>query len=81
MDTPGFSLLDLPEIEPWELSCFYPEMRELKPDCRFSQCLHAREPDCAVKSALQSGALTKERYDRYLILLEELKEKRKRKYD
>ncbi len=81
LDTPGFSLLDLGDIEPWELSALYPEMRSLRADCRFSECLHVSEPDCAVKKALSNGAFNQQRYERYLVLLNELKEKRKRKYD
>ncbi len=81
LDTPGFSLLDIPDIAPEELSALYPEMRPYRQQCRFSECLHLSEPDCAVKEALSAGKITKQRYERYLILLEELKEKRKRKYD
>lgn len=81
VDTPGFSLLEADAIEPETLSSFYPEMRERAKECRFAKCLHASEPDCAVKPLLESGALSMERYERYLMILEELKEKRKHRYD
>ena len=81
VDTPGFSLLDTEMIEPETLSTLYPEMREHAGECRFAKCLHESEPDCAVKALLQSGMISQERYERYLLILEELKEKRKHKYD
>ncbi len=81
LDTPGFSLLDTPDIEPQALSLYYPEMRPYADDCRFAECLHVSEPGCAVKAALEEGSIMRSRYERYLILLEELKEKRKHKYD
>lgn len=81
VDTPGFSLLELPDMEPQALSQYYAEMRPFIEDCRFSACLHAQEPDCAVKTALGEGKIAQPRYERYLILLEECKEKRKHRYD
>ena len=81
VDTPGFSLLDAQAIEPEALAPFYPEMRGEAGKCRFAQCLHASEPDCAVKPLLGQGKLSRERYERYLLILDELKEKRKHKYD
>lgn len=81
VDTPGFSLLDAETMEPEDLAAFYPEMRAHAGSCRFAKCLHASEPDCAVKPLLGTGALSVERYERYLAILEELKEKRKHKYD
>ncbi|MEG1548600.1 MAG: ribosome small subunit-dependent GTPase A [Clostridia bacterium] len=81
LDTPGFSLLDMTELQPHELSASYPEMRELRCACRFPECMHISEPDCAVKLALQNGEISQDRYDRYLLLVNELKEMRKHKYD
>ncbi|MBQ3108857.1 MAG: ribosome small subunit-dependent GTPase A [Clostridia bacterium] len=81
VDTPGFSLLDPSELEPEELSALYPEMRELRQECRFPGCLHASEPDCMVKEALSEGKLSEGRYERYLVLLEYFKEMRKHRYD
>lgn len=81
VDTPGFSLLETEAIEPEALAALYPEMRPHLAECRFAKCLHASEPGCAIKPLIESGALSKERYARYLLILEELKEKRKHKYD
>ena len=81
MDTPGFSLLDMSETEPEELAKFYPEMREAVDKCRFGQCLHISEPDCMVKELLENGKISVSRYERYKLLLAEIKENWRRKYD
>lgn len=81
LDTPGFSLFDLPEMEPEALPQLYPEMRAVTGECRFAQCQHVKEPECAVKAALEQGKISQSRYARYCLLLEELKEKRKHQYD
>ena len=76
-DTPGFSSLDLPDIKPEELSDHFPEMDAYFGKCHFNRCLHDKEPGCAVKSAVESGFINKERYLRYLEFLKELKERRR----
>lgn len=81
IDTPGFSLLDLAQIEPNALTLLYPEMRRMKAECRFPECLHLSEPGCVIKSALENGDIAPERYERYVALMEELKEMRKHRYD
>lgn len=80
-DTPGFSLLDMREMEPWDLSKLYPEMARAQGKCRFPECLHLTEPDCAVKPLLETGGLHPLRYQRYQIFVDELKEMRKHRYD
>lgn len=81
LDTPGFSLLDLAELEPWDLCKYYPEMKEHLGSCRFPECLHISEPDCSVKPLLEEGKISRERYERYIELVEMLKEKRRHRYD
>jgi len=81
LDTPGFSLLDMTRLEPWDLCKYYPEMRAFELDCRFSECVHVHEPDCAVKKRLQEGKIPMGRYERYCLLVEELKEMKKNRYD
>ncbi len=80
LDTPGFSLLDMAEIDPAKLCLLYPEMRQHLGNCRFSECLHMTEPDCGVKPFVGNG-ISPERYERYCKFAEELKEKRKHRYD
>lgn len=71
-DTPGFSRLDLPEMLREDLASYFPEIAELKVNCRFSSCLHHTEPDCAVRSAFDAGLIHPGRYNNYLYLLEEV---------
>lgn len=81
LDTPGFSLIDTEPMEAEDLSQLYPEMRRHLHLCRFAGCLHVSEPDCGVKDAVKSGVISKERYERYKLLLEEIKRQRKHRYD
>lgn len=69
-DTPGFSALDLPLVEARDLSRLYPEFGFAQ--CRFSDCVHRAEPDCAVRAALAQGRVDPGRYARYLGFLEEI---------
>ena len=81
VDTPGFSLLELLPMEPEALSLCYPEFSKRNGACRFLDCVHQNEPDCAVKAAVAAGEIPKGRYDRYVLLLEELKELKRRRYE
>lgn len=82
MDTPGFSLLELPrDMEPEKLRDFYPDFDEFSPHCRFSPCLHDREPDCAVKQAVSEGKISEERHSRYIQLLQAVKSTWRERYD
>ncbi|MCX7605697.1 MAG: ribosome small subunit-dependent GTPase A [Bacteroidia bacterium] len=72
IDSPGFGEFRPGDIEPHELSHYFPEMRECLINCRFSNCLHVDEPDCAVKEAVHRGAIAASRYHTYLALLQEL---------
>ncbi|MGI5891645.1 MAG: ribosome small subunit-dependent GTPase A [Bacillota bacterium] len=77
-DTPGFSLLDLPqELRIRDVKNYYPDFMELGP-CRFDGCIHDQEPDCAIKEAHQKGIVSDGRYKRYLRLLSELREREER---
>ncbi len=77
MDTPGFSSLDLFDLEKEDLHLYYPEFEAFEPDCRFNGCQHMSEPDCAVKAAVEDGRVSRMRYENYRLLYQELKEKRK----
>ncbi|MHB1419287.1 MAG: ribosome small subunit-dependent GTPase A [Bacillota bacterium] len=71
-DSPGFSRLNMPEIRREELVQFFPEMDIRRNQCRFSSCLHAEEPDCAVKKAVEEGHINQARYKHYLEFLREV---------
>ncbi|MGM0395809.1 MAG: ribosome small subunit-dependent GTPase A [Bacillota bacterium] len=80
LDSPGFSSLSLDFIEDeTELRFYYIDIDKYNGHCRFSSCIHLNEPGCAVKSAVESGELSKERYNNYLSMIDEIK-KRKRRY-
>lgn len=76
-DTPGFTSFYVEEIEKEELRFYFREFSEYEGTCRFQGCTHTHEPGCMVKSALEEGKISKERYENYLELYEELKEKRR----
>ena len=72
VDTPGIKEFGLVNIEPYELSLFFPEMREPRQDCKFNNCTHSHEPKCGVIDAYERGEIDPERYNSYLNILEGL---------
>jgi ribosome biogenesis GTPase / thiamine phosphate phosphatase len=67
IDTPGIKELGLVDMKPEEVSDYFPEMREVRLNCKFgARCLHLNEPKCAVLNALESGAIAKSRYLNYV---------------
>lgn len=77
MDTPGFSSLFVQDIEKEDLRFYYPEFQQLEENCRFQGCAHIHEPDCAVKDAVKEGKISSVRYENYVNIYQELKEKRR----
>lgn len=77
MDTPGFSSMFVDNMKPEELQQFFPEFEEFIPDCRFLGCVHVGERECGVKDAVKEGTLSKDRYENYRLIYEELKNKRR----
>lgn len=76
IDTPGIRELGLVDITKQELSHYFPEMRALINDCQFNNCLHAEEPSCAIKKAVNNGSITAERYISYRNILDSIDEKK-----
>lgn len=74
VDTPGFSAVDLTEagIDKNNLRLCFKEFGAFANDCKFMNCSHSHEPDCAVKAAVDSGKILRERYESYLTLLSEV---------
>lgn len=72
VDTPGIKELEAIQLEPEEVSHYFPEMREILNDCKFNNCMHNNEPKskCAVKSGVEDGTVMEERYESYLRILE-----------
>ncbi|MGM7701123.1 ribosome small subunit-dependent GTPase A [Pseudalkalibacillus sp. Hm43] len=79
-DTPGFSSLDFVDMEPEDLTIYFPEMRDRRPDCKFRGCTHTSEPKCAVKAALADGEIAQFRYEHYEKFLQEINEQKQRRY-
>lgn len=81
-DTPGFSSLDITEVDPDLLKEYFIEFRNFD-NCRFgNKCIHKNEPECAVKEAVKEGKISKRRYDSYIQILDEIiksKERYRRK--
>lgn len=73
-DTPGIKEFGLAGIEKNELGFYFPEFRKFIDECKFSNCTHTHEPDCAVKEAVHSGKIDKRRYMSYVNILNSLGE-------
>lgn len=75
IDTPGIKGFGTVDFDPYEIGDFFPEFFALKHRCRFNNCLHVNEPDCAVKTALENGEIAISRYESYLQMLNEEEER------
>lgn len=82
IDTPGFSMLEFNNFEPNQLESYYPEFNKHKP-CKFNTCVHINSAsnNCGVISALNNGEINAERYERYVILYNKLKDAWGKRYD
>lgn len=70
IDTPGIKEWGLVDMNEQELSDYFPEMRDLRPSCKFGRsCLHVQEPQCAVKVAVENGSIWSSRYNSYLSMI------------
>ena len=76
VDTPGFSSLEFETMTPTELENCFVEFAPYRKACKFRECSHDHEPKCAVTQALAEGEISQSRYDHYLLLLEELKNRK-----
>jgi ribosome biogenesis GTPase len=70
-DTPGIRALALFDVDPEELDAYFPDIAPLVADCRFSDCTHSVEPDCAVMQAVEDGRVSEHRYESYVRLRDE----------
>ena len=77
LDTPGFSSLFIDSFEKEEVKDYFREFAPYEEQCRFLGCSHTHEPDCGVKKALEEGKISRIRYENYVNIYQELKEKRK----
>jgi ribosome biogenesis GTPase / thiamine phosphate phosphatase len=70
IDTPGIKGFGVVGMDKEEIGDYFPEFFKLKQDCKFNNCLHIKEPKCAVKNALDKGEIAYSRYRSYLQILE-----------
>ena len=74
-DTPGFSNINIENIDSSDLRYYFPEFEEYENRCKFSTCSHTHEPGCKVKEALEKGIISKDRYNSYIDIYKELQKK------
>lgn len=77
VDTPGFSSLDLEQVEPIykeDLPYCFREFEEYEGACRFAGCAHYKEPGCSVRQAVEAGSIAQSRYDSYVAMYEAVKD-------
>ena len=70
IDTPGIKGFGVVDMEKDELGDYFPEFFALKSECKFNNCIHIKEPQCAVKDALEHEEIAWSRYKSYLQILE-----------
>ena len=76
VDTPGFSIMDIDYIPKEKLQYCFPEFEPYISQCRFRGCIHNKEPECAVKTAVEEEKIYVERYNFYKKLIDEYKDRR-----
>lgn len=74
VDTPGIREFGLVDVKPEEVDLCFPEFEPYRDLCRYHNCLHIEEPDCAITKAFDDGRLTASRYRSYLNIVESLKQ-------
>ncbi|UDM32651.1 ribosome small subunit-dependent GTPase A [Lentilactobacillus laojiaonis] len=75
-DTPGFSSYDTFEIDAKQLADYFPEFKSASKLCRFRGCVHVNEPDCQVKTDVLAGIIMHSRYENYLLLYTDIKNRK-----
>lgn len=66
VDTPGLKEFGVLDSSVEDLAAAFPEIAAIVPGCRFSDCSHVQEPDCAVRAAVEAGTIDAERFASYL---------------
>jgi ribosome biogenesis GTPase / thiamine phosphate phosphatase len=79
VDTPGFSSLEMDFISKDDLQYCFPEFKDYLGYCKFTGCMHHKEPGCAVKEAIIAGNIDEKRYEFYVKMLEEILNRRNKR--
>jgi ribosome biogenesis GTPase len=79
-DTPGFSTFDVYEVESKELYKYFKEMKQEEKKCKFVGCTHIKEQECGIKKALSEGKISNSRYQNYVKIYEDLKDREEHKW-
>lgn len=74
IDTPGVKGFGTIDFKAEEIGHFFPEIFRFSADCRFNNCTHIHEPNCAVRAALENHYISESRYHSYLSILEDADE-------
>lgn len=70
LDLPGVKLVSLYDLDPASIGTFFPEFTSWSRRCRYTDCLHTREPECGVKQGLAEGEIDGQRYESYVRMVE-----------
>lgn len=76
-DTPGFTAIDVADTDEIGLQNCMPEIARYRADCRYDDCMHLKEPDCAVRRAVEEGKISESRYASYRQMIDEIRKKKK----
>ncbi|MCI8352387.1 MAG: ribosome small subunit-dependent GTPase A [Clostridia bacterium] len=79
-DTPGFATFDIYEIEKDDLYKYFREFVEFEKQCEFVGCTHIKEQECGIKKALEIGKISSSRYENYIKIYKDLKDKEEHKW-
>jgi ribosome biogenesis GTPase / thiamine phosphate phosphatase len=71
IDTPGIKEFGIEDVEAYEVSMFFPDMKPFAQNCRFNTCTHTHEPGCAVIEALENAQIDPDRYKSYLSIIQD----------
>lgn len=81
LDTPGFTSLEINDMDEKMLQYYFQEFIPYIGQCKFKGCSHMQEPECRIKEQVQSGRIPLSRYNSYSHLMHEIIEQRREKYD
>lgn len=79
-DTPGFSVFDIYEIETKDLYKYFREFKEHEKECEFVGCTHIKEKECGIRKALEKENISNSRYQNYIKIYEDLKDREEHKW-